>query len=58
MVQQLSIIIIIKEGTNTLQGKAQLISQLIYEGQNITIFNDGAMIMKLLDVMHPAACMG
>jgi hypothetical protein len=70
-------IIILKEGTDTSQGKAQLISninacmavvgtirttlgprgmdKLIYEGRNITISNDGATIMKLLDVVHPAA---
>jgi T-complex protein 1 subunit eta len=70
-------IIILKEGTDTSQGKAQLISninacmaivdtirttlgprgmdKLIYEGRSITISNDGATIMKLLDVVHPAA---
>jgi hypothetical protein len=53
-----AIIIIIKEGTDTSQGKAQLISQLIYEGQNITISNNSTTIMKLLDVVHPAARMG
>jgi hypothetical protein len=29
--------------------------KLIYAGRNITISNDGATIMKLLDVVHPAA---
>jgi len=71
-------IIILREGTDTSQGKAQLISninacsavvdtirttlgprgmdKLIYEGRgSITISNDGATIMKMLDVVHPAA---
>ena len=30
--------------------------KLVYEGDNkVTISNDGATIMKLLDVVHPAA---
>lgn len=30
--------------------------KLVYEGENkVTISNDGATIMKLLDVVHPAA---
>lgn len=30
--------------------------KLVYEGENkVTISNDGATIMKLLDVIHPAA---
>jgi T-complex protein 1 subunit eta len=71
-------IILLKEGTDTSQGTAQLISninavqavteivrstlgpcgmdKLIYEGSNkVTISNDGATIIKLLDIVHPAA---
>ena len=86
-------IILLKEGTDTSQGKAQIISNinacqgLIYRfhcwhlicspviadavrttlgprgmdklivdnRQNATISNDGATIMKLLDVVHPSA---
>lgn len=70
-------IILLKEGTDTSQGKGQLISninachaivdtirttlgprgmdKLIYEGRSQTISNDGATIMRLLDVVHPAA---
>jgi T-complex protein 1 subunit eta len=70
-------IILLKEGTDTSQGKAQLISninacqavmdairstlgprgmdKLIFDGKNVTISNDGATIMKLLDIAHPAA---
>jgi T-complex protein 1 subunit eta len=67
----------LKEGTDTSQGKAQLISninacealvdtirttlgprgmdKLIVDGKGkVTISNDGATIMKLLDVVHPA----
>eukprot|EP01006_Ploeotia_vitrea_P036100 TRINITY_DN65978_c10_g5_i1.p1 TRINITY_DN65978_c10_g5~~TRINITY_DN65978_c10_g5_i1.p1 ORF type:complete len:574 (+),score=345.33 TRINITY_DN65978_c10_g5_i1:88-1722(+) len=29
--------------------------KLIHEGQNVTISNDGATIIKLLDIVHPAA---
>lgn len=70
-------IIILREGTDTSQGKAQLISninacqavadtvkttlgprgmdKLIYDGRHVTISNDGATIMRLLDIAHPAA---
>ena len=29
--------------------------KLIFDGQKVTISNDGATIMKLLDIAHPAA---
>jgi T-complex protein 1 subunit eta len=29
--------------------------KLIFDGQKTTISNDGATIMKLLDIVHPAA---
>ena len=67
----------LKEGTDTSQGKGQLISninaceavvdavrstlgprgmdKLLYDGKKATISNDGATIMKLLDIVHPAA---
>lgn len=70
-------IIILREGTDTSQGKAQLISninacqavadvvkttlgprgmdKLIFDGRKVTISNDGATIMRLLEVSHPAA---
>lgn len=70
-------IILLREGTDTSQGKAQLISninacqavaeairttlgprgmdKLLYDGRKVTISNDGATIMKLLDIAHPAA---
>lgn len=70
-------IILLREGTDTSQGKAQIISninacqavaetvkttlgpsgmdKLIFNGQRTTISNDGATIMKLLDIVHPAA---
>jgi len=72
-------IILLREGTDTSQGKAQLISninacqvvvdairttlgprgmdKLIVDGKTgqATISNDGATIMKLLDIVHPAA---
>eukprot|EP00607_Mallomonas_marina_P001958 CAMPEP_0182428974 /NCGR_PEP_ID=MMETSP1167-20130531/25191_1 /TAXON_ID=2988 /ORGANISM="Mallomonas Sp, Strain CCMP3275" /LENGTH=584 /DNA_ID=CAMNT_0024612243 /DNA_START=157 /DNA_END=1911 /DNA_ORIENTATION=+ len=70
-------VILLKEGTDTSQGKAQIISninacqavaeavrttlgprgmdKLISDGQKTTISNDGATIMKLLDIVHPAA---
>ncbi|KAJ1445230.1 chaperonin Cpn60/TCP-1 family [Pelagophyceae sp. CCMP2097] len=70
-------IILLREGTDSSQGKAQLISninacgavvdsvrstlgprgmdKLMYDGQRVTISNDGATIMKLLDIVHPAA---
>ena len=70
-------IILLKEGTDTSQGKGQVISninacmavaetvrttlgprgmdKLMNNGQKTTISNDGATIMKLLDIVHPAA---
>lgn len=70
-------VILLKEGTDTSQGKAQIISninscqavaetirttlgprgmdKLVYDGQKVTISNDGATIMRLLDIVHPAA---
>lgn len=71
-------IILLREGTDTSQGKAQLISNInatqaivdavrttlgprgmdklmIDERGVATISNDGATIMKLLDIVHPAA---
>lgn len=70
-------IILLKEGTDTSQGKPQLISninacvavvdavrttlgprgmdKLIHDSKGTTISNDGATIMKLLDIVHPAA---
>jgi len=71
-------IILLREGTDTSQGKAQLISninacaaavdtvrttlgprgmdKLIHDDRgNVTISNDGATIMRLLDIVHPAA---
>ncbi|KAI8074982.1 T-complex protein 1 subunit eta [Gongronella butleri] len=71
-------IILLKEGTDTSQGKGQLLSninacaavvdtvkttlgprgmdKLMVDGQGqVTISNDGATIMKLLDIVHPAA---
>ncbi|XP_059612883.1 T-complex protein 1 subunit eta [Phlebotomus argentipes] len=70
-------IVLLKEGTDTSQGKPQLISninacqavvdavrttlgprgmdKLIVNGGKATISNDGATIMKLLDIVHPAA---
>ena len=70
-------IILLKEGTDTSQGTAQLISnidaccavadvvkstlgprgrdKLIHSEKGVTISNDGATIMKLLEVVHPAA---
>ncbi|GIL87422.1 hypothetical protein Vretimale_1664 [Volvox reticuliferus] len=70
-------IILLKEGTDTSQGKPQLISninacmavvdtvrttlgprgmdKLIHDNKGVTISNDGATIMKLLDIVHPAA---
>jgi T-complex protein 1 subunit eta len=29
--------------------------KLVFDGQRTTISNDGATIMKLLDIVHPAA---
>jgi hypothetical protein len=70
-------IILLREGTDTSQGKSQIISninacqavaetlrttlgprgmdKLIFDGRNTTISNDGATIMRLLDIVHPAA---
>jgi T-complex protein 1 subunit eta len=70
-------IILLREGTDTSQGKAQLISninacqavadtvrttlgprgmdKLVFDGQRVTISNDGATIMRLLEIVHPAA---
>eukprot|EP00887_Chlorella_sp_A99_P006503 scaffold3.g6503.t1 len=71
-------IILLKEGTDTSQGKPQLISninacaavadvvrttlgprgmdKLMHDDRgNVTISNDGATIMKTLDIVHPAA---
>ncbi|CAO3672681.1 unnamed protein product [Umbelopsis vinacea] len=71
-------IILLKEGTDTSQGKGQLISNInacaavvdtvrttlgprgmdklmVDERGQVTISNDGATIMKLLDIVHPAA---
>jgi len=70
-------VILLREGTDTSQGKAQLLSninacmavadtvrttlgprgmdKLVFDGKRVTISNDGATIMRLLDVVHPAA---
>lgn len=70
-------IILLREGTDTSQGKAQIISninacqavaesvrttlgprgmdKLVFDGKRTTISNDGATIMRLLDIVHPAA---
>lgn len=71
-------IILLKEGTDTSQGKGQLISninacqavvdvvrttlgprgmdKLIHDDSgSVTISNDGATLMKLLQIVHPAA---
>ena len=70
-------IILLKEGTDTSQGKAQLISninacaavsdivrttlgprgmdKLMHKDGKVTVSNDGATIMKTLDIVHPAA---
>ncbi|KAI9187849.1 T-complex protein 1 subunit eta [Blastocladiella emersonii ATCC 22665] len=71
-------VILLKEGTDTSQGKGQVLSnitavvavvdmvrstlgprgmdKLMVDGRgNVTISNDGATIMKLLDIVHPAA---
>jgi T-complex protein 1 subunit eta len=70
-------IILLREGTDTSQGKAQLVSninacaaiadivrttlgprgmdKLIHDGGKVTISNDGATLMKCLQVSHPAA---
>ncbi|CCW68898.1 unnamed protein product [Phytomonas sp. Hart1] len=70
-------LILLREGTDTSQGKPQLISninactnivdmvkttlgpcgmdKLIHNGRDVQISNDGATIMNLLDIVHPAA---
>ncbi len=70
-------IILLREGTDSSQGKPHLISninacqavvecvrttlgprgmdKLIHTNEGVTISNDGATIMKLLDIVHPAA---
>jgi len=70
-------VVILKEGTDTSQGKPQLISninacqavvecvastlgprgmdKLIHSERGVTITNDGATVIKLLDIIHPAA---
>ncbi|ODV92175.1 hypothetical protein CANCADRAFT_83554 [Tortispora caseinolytica NRRL Y-17796] len=70
-------IVVLKEGTDTSQGRGQIISNinaclaiqdtirttlgplgsdiLMVDGEKTTISNDGATILKLLDVVHPAA---
>jgi|EP00670_Eutreptiella_braarudii_P005943 T-complex protein 1 subunit eta len=70
-------VLLLREGTDTSQGKPQIISnigaclhvvdtlkttlgprgmdKLIHLGRDTTISNDGATIMKLLEVEHPAA---
>ena len=70
-------IILLREGTDSSQGKSQIISninacqavaetvrttlgprgmdKLVFDGQRTTISNDGATIMRLLDIVHPAA---
>jgi len=70
-------IILLREGTDPSQGKAQLISninacqvvsdavrttlgprgmdKLVADGRKVTISNDGATIMRLLEIEHPAA---
>ena len=72
-------IILLREGTDTSQGKGQLIGninacqavmdsirttlgprgmdKLVWTGQKVTISNDGATIMRLLEIVHPAAQM-
>eukprot|EP00823_Brevimastigomonas_motovehiculus_P003049 TRINITY_DN1830_c0_g1_i1.p1 TRINITY_DN1830_c0_g1~~TRINITY_DN1830_c0_g1_i1.p1 ORF type:complete len:545 (+),score=129.93 TRINITY_DN1830_c0_g1_i1:145-1779(+) len=69
--------ILLKEGTDTSQGKGQCISninavqaiaeivkttlgprgmdKLIHDGSSVTITNDGATIISLLDIVHPSA---
>lgn len=70
-------IILLRDGTDESQGKAQLVSninacqavaeavrttlgprgmdKLIHDGSKATISNDGAKILQLLDIVHPAA---
>jgi T-complex protein 1 subunit eta len=69
-------IIILKDGTDSSQGKNQLLSniqacetvadsirttlgprgmdKLMVNGSTVTISNDGATILKLMDIIHPA----
>lgn len=70
-------LILLREGTDTSQGKPQLLSninacinivdtvkttlgpcgmdKLIHNGRDVQISNDGATIMNLLEIVHPAA---
>ncbi|GIX65606.1 chaperonin-containing t-complex protein 1 [Babesia caballi] len=70
-------VLLLKEGTDTSQGRAQIISninacqvvvncikttlgprgmdKLIHSANDVTITNDGATVLRLLDVAHPAA---
>ena len=70
-------IILLKEGTDSSQGKPQLVSninacyavaeavrttlgprgmdKLVHSQNVVTVSNDGATIMRLLDIVHPAA---
>lgn len=70
-------LVLLREGTDTSQGKPQLISninacinivdavkstlgpcgmdKLIHNGRDVQISNDGATIMNLLEIVHPAA---
>lgn len=70
-------LILLREGTDTSQGKPQLVSninacinivdtirttlgpcgmdKLVHNGRDINISNDGATIMNLLEIVHPAA---
>lgn len=70
-------ILLLREGTDTSQGRAQCISninaclsvsdvvrttlgprgmdKLMFDTRRVTISNDGATIMKTLDIVHPAA---
>jgi len=70
-------ILLLKEGTDTSQGKAQIISninacqsiveivkttlgprgmdKMITTDRDTTITNDGATVVSLLDIIHPAA---
>merc|ERR1719178_16172 len=70
-------IVLLKDGTDTSQGKGQIISninacnlvadmikstlgprgmdKLMHDGKEATITNDGATVMKKLNIVHPAA---
>lgn len=70
-------ILLLREGTDTSQGRSQIISninaaqsiievvrttlgprgmdKMIQTGNTVTISNDGATIVNLLDIVHPAA---